>query len=44
MLVVRLDNDAHRAMKPPRIVRAIGKLIAAGVPVANEYIVLNQWR
>jgi predicted nuclease of predicted toxin-antitoxin system len=44
ILVVRRDNDPHRDMKPPHIVRAIGKLIAAGVPVADECIVLNHWR
>jgi predicted nuclease of predicted toxin-antitoxin system len=44
ILVVRLDNDPHRDMKPPHIVRAINKLTAAGVPVADEYIVLNHWR
>jgi hypothetical protein len=31
-------------MKPPTIVRAIGKLVAAGVPIADEYTVLNHWR
>lgn len=30
-------------MKPNHIVRAIGKLIASGTPIEDEYIVLN-WR
>jgi hypothetical protein len=44
ILVVRLDNDPNRDMRPPHIVRAIAKLEAAGVPIADEYIVLNHWR
>jgi predicted nuclease of predicted toxin-antitoxin system len=44
ILVVRRDNDPKRDLKNPDIVRAIGKLIAAGVPIADEYIILNQWR
>jgi len=31
-------------MTPKAIVTAIRKLEAAGVPIANEYIILNQWR
>jgi hypothetical protein len=31
-------------MKPPNIVRAIGKLEASGLPIANELHVLNHWR
>jgi hypothetical protein len=44
ILVVRRDNNSKRNPKNPGIVRAIGKLLAAGVPVAGEYIVLNHWR
>jgi predicted nuclease of predicted toxin-antitoxin system len=44
ILVVRRDNNPHRDMKPPTIVRAIGNLTAAGVPIADEYTVLNHWR
>jgi hypothetical protein len=31
-------------MEPPDIVRAISKLLASGVPIANELYVLNHWR
>ncbi|MBI1831480.1 MAG: DUF5615 family PIN-like protein [Planctomycetes bacterium] len=44
ILAIRLDNDASRDMKDRDIVRAIGNLERAGVPVANEFHVLNQWR
>lgn len=26
------------------IVRAINNLLAAGIPIADQYIILNQWR
>jgi predicted nuclease of predicted toxin-antitoxin system len=44
VLVVRKDNDPRRDLTERGIVRAIGKLLAAGVAIANEYIVLNHWR
>ena len=44
MLVVRRDNDARRNMKPHDIVRAIQNLVASGLPVADSYHELNQWR
>jgi predicted nuclease of predicted toxin-antitoxin system len=44
ILAVRSDNDTSRDMKDRDIVRAIGNLERAGVPVANEFIVLNHWR
>lgn len=44
ILVVRREKDPTRNLKPKGIVAAIRKLEAAGVPVANEYIVLNHWR
>jgi predicted nuclease of predicted toxin-antitoxin system len=37
IVVIRQDND-------PRVVAALRKLQAAGVPIENEYIVLNHWR
>ena len=43
ILIVRQDNDA-RDMRPWEIVKAIGKLQAAAIPLADEIIVLNQWR
>jgi hypothetical protein len=44
ILIVRKDNDPTRDMQPPHIVRAIRKLIAAGVPVADLCTILNHWR
>jgi predicted nuclease of predicted toxin-antitoxin system len=44
ILVVRQDSDPSRDLTPKGIVAAIRKLEATGVPIANEYIVLNQWR
>ena len=44
IVVVRQDNDPRNDLTPKGIVAAIRKLEAAGVPIANEYIVLNQWR
>jgi predicted nuclease of predicted toxin-antitoxin system len=44
ILIVRRDNDPSRDLKPPRIVRAIRNLEAAGVPIRDEFHVLNQWR
>jgi hypothetical protein len=44
ILVVRQDNDPARDLTPKGIVAAIRKLEAAGVPIGNEYIILNHWR
>jgi Domain of unknown function (DUF5615) len=44
ILVVRQENNPARDMTPRGIVAAIRKLEAAGVPIANEYTVLNHWR
>lgn len=44
IVVVRQDNDPARDLTPKGIVAAIRKLESAGVPIANEYIVLNHWR
>ena len=44
ILVVRQEDTPTRKMTPKAIVTAIRKLEAAGVPIANEYIILNQWR
>src|SRR5438105_2988580 len=42
--IVRRENDPTRDLTPKGIVAAVRKLEAAGVPIDNEYIVLNQWR
>jgi hypothetical protein len=44
ILLIYDENIRGKDMEPPDIVRAIGKLIASGVPVANELHVLNHWR
>jgi hypothetical protein len=44
ILVVRSDNDPSRDMKDRDIARAIGNLEGAGVPIANEFHILNHWR
>jgi len=44
ILVVRRDNDPSRDLTLKGIVRALTKLLAAGVPVADQCIVLNHWR
>jgi predicted nuclease of predicted toxin-antitoxin system len=42
--IVRKDNDPKRDMKPPEIVHAISNLLAAGVPLASGFHILNHWR
>jgi predicted nuclease of predicted toxin-antitoxin system len=44
ILVIRRDDDPRRNMSPRDIVRALGKLEAAGVPMTDQYIVLNAWQ
>jgi predicted nuclease of predicted toxin-antitoxin system len=44
ILVVRKDNNPKRDLDERRIVRAIGRLLAAGVPLADHFYVLNHWR
>jgi predicted nuclease of predicted toxin-antitoxin system len=44
ILIVRRDNDRRRDLTPRGIITAIAHLLAADVPVENEFIVLNQWR
>jgi len=44
ILVVRRDNDPSRDLTLKGIVHALGKLLAAGIAVADQCIVLNHWR
>ena len=44
ILVVRRDNDPRRNMAPRDIVRALRNLEAAGMPIADHYIILNAWQ
>src|SRR5262249_43641417 len=41
ILVVREDNDPSRDLTAKGIVNAIRKLELAGVPIANDFIILN---
>jgi predicted nuclease of predicted toxin-antitoxin system len=44
ILAVRKDNDPKRDLNAPGIVRAIAKLLAASVPLRDQFTVLNHWR
>jgi predicted nuclease of predicted toxin-antitoxin system len=44
IFVVRQDNDPSRDMTAKAIVSAVRKLEGAGVPIVDEFIVLNHWR
>jgi len=44
ILIVRADNDPARDMKDHDIVRALGNLVSASVPIENEFHILNHWR
>ena len=44
VLVVRRDNDPKRDLTPAGVVKALRNLLAANVPLADQYIILNHWR
>jgi predicted nuclease of predicted toxin-antitoxin system len=44
ILVVRRDDNARRNMSPRDIARALRNLEAAGLPIADHYIILNAWQ
>jgi hypothetical protein len=44
ILVVRKDNDPKRDLKAPGIVRALTRLLASGLPIADSYHILNHHR
>lgn len=44
ILVVRRENNPRRDLTPRGIVLAIGKLLAANVPIADQFLILNHWR
>jgi hypothetical protein len=43
-LVVRRDDNTKRNLSPRDIVRAIRNLQAAGQPLPDQYIILNNWQ
>lgn len=44
ILIVRLESDSSKNMKPKHIAHAIKKLETSGVAFANTIVVLNHWR
>ena len=44
LFLVRKDNNPKRDLNDPGIVKAIGKLLALGAPIADQLIILNHWR
>ena len=44
ILLVRYENNSKRDMRPKHIVKAIANLERASYPVANDVVILNQWR
>jgi predicted nuclease of predicted toxin-antitoxin system len=44
ILIVRRDDVAKRNMAPRDIVRALHNLEAAGVSLADQYIIVNAWQ
>jgi predicted nuclease of predicted toxin-antitoxin system len=44
IFIVRRDNDPRRDMTPHDIVRAISRLEGSGVPIPNNFHILNHWR
>jgi predicted nuclease of predicted toxin-antitoxin system len=44
ILCVRRDNNPRRDLSAGGIVRALANLIAAGILVTDQFIVLNHWR
>jgi hypothetical protein len=44
ILAVRKDNDPKRDLKEQGIVRALTRLLAAGLPFVDNLHILNHWR
>lgn len=44
ILAVRRDNNPKRDLEQKGVVRALAKLMAAGVPLADQFTILNHWR
>jgi hypothetical protein len=44
ILLVYEENTRGKNMGPAEIARAIGRLLATGLPLANELHILNHWR
>jgi hypothetical protein len=44
ILIIRKDNDTRRDLTERGIVNCIGKVVAGNAPIADQFIILNQWR
>jgi predicted nuclease of predicted toxin-antitoxin system len=44
IVIVRKDNNPKRDLSERGIGRAIAKLLASGIPIADQLHILNQWR
>jgi hypothetical protein len=44
IVIVRKDNDPTRDLTPRGTVRALGNLIAANLPMRDQFQILNHWR
>jgi hypothetical protein len=44
ILIVRRDNDPKRDLRAAGIVRALRNLLTAGVPLLDQFHILNHWR
>src|SRR5436305_9298987 len=44
LLLVYQDNIRGKDMEPADVVRAIDRLLSAGIPIANDLHILNYWR
>ncbi|MFV0446001.1 MAG: DUF5615 family PIN-like protein [Planctomycetaceae bacterium] len=44
ILVVRQDNDPRRDLSSRGIVTAISRYAASGLPIADQFVILNHWR
>jgi hypothetical protein len=44
ILAVYAERDASKHMSDYDIVRAIKNILTFGIPIANQFIVLNHWR
>jgi predicted nuclease of predicted toxin-antitoxin system len=44
LIVVCKENNPKRDLTTRGIIQAIGKLLASGVTVADQFTILNQWR
>ena len=44
IFLIYKNNNVRKDMASTDIVRAIGNLLASGVPIVNEIYILNQWQ